>query len=124
MRRFLFSLALVLALTASPVLAQTPTLIWNHPSTTVAQANAMQTQVVADGTIVTAAQTCTQVGTSAECRVAIPQITNGQHVYRVNSNIAGVNHEAQLNLTWPPSGGNGQGPTAPRLTITVVVSVP
>lgn len=123
MKKILFVIALLLV----PSIAKaqgTSYLMWDHATTTVAQAATMNTQVVADGVVITAPQTCTQVGTTAQCKVAIPALTNGPHTYKVGSTIASVFYEADLNITWPPSGGTGSGPTVPRLTITVIVNVP
>lgn len=123
MKTRLVVLALLVIFSSTLSGQQTSILTWDHPTTTVAQANAFTTTVVADGNIITAPRTCVQVGTTATCSVAIPLINNGQHVYRVSSIIGGVDHVAVLNMTWPVVAGQGNGPAGIRISIVTTVTI-
>ena len=113
--RLVGSLAIVALFLTAPLHAQTWSVIWTQPSTTVAEAQGYVYRLSVDGGaagIVTA--TCAAVGSLTECRTPRPALGAGPHTLTLTAeNGFG---------TSAPSTISGQPPSSP-VTIRVVIEI-
>lgn len=115
--RTIFLLGL-LTLSGSIASAQTKTLHWDQPSTTVAEAQALAYTVKIDTAApVTVAQSCALVNGLTHCTTPLPALTSGTHTLIVTATNA-------FGST-PSSPLSGSPPSAPiNITVVVTVQVP